>query len=471
MTRDARAFDLNIERVLEDWTVVHALREVIANALDESALTGTAEPVVYADGDGWHVRDWGRGLEYAHLTQNENIEKLDNPDRVIGKFGVGLKDALATFDRKKVLVSIRSRHADITVARVQKHGFESVKTLHAMVGPASDPSIEGTDVLLTGRAVTESAVAAAKALFLQFSDAETIGATRFGQVLRPTGPAKIYVNGLQVATEEAFLFSYNITSSTKKLRQALNRERSNVGRSAYTDRVKDILLACEDTPVVDGLVRDLAGFSAGDQHDETRWRDVGLHACKALNTARRVLFVTASELTTAKEVVERARDDGCEIIVVPDDIRRALPNLTDAAGNRIRDLDEYKREWDESFTFDFVDRAGLTAAEQAVWDELPRILEARGGVPRRVRDIRISQTMRLERARFKEAVGVWDPAERMIVIKRSQLTSVESLAGTVLHEIVHAVSGAPDISAEFEEELTRELGTIVARRLGNVVSD
>jgi hypothetical protein len=32
-----REFDLNIERVLENWTVAHALREVIANALDEQA--------------------------------------------------------------------------------------------------------------------------------------------------------------------------------------------------------------------------------------------------------------------------------------------------------------------------------------------------------------------------------------------------------------------------------------------------
>ena len=38
-----REFDLNIERVLENWTVAHALREVIGNALDEQALTGTRE--------------------------------------------------------------------------------------------------------------------------------------------------------------------------------------------------------------------------------------------------------------------------------------------------------------------------------------------------------------------------------------------------------------------------------------------
>ena len=37
-----QAFDLNIEKVLEHWTVAFAIRELIANALDEQALTGTA---------------------------------------------------------------------------------------------------------------------------------------------------------------------------------------------------------------------------------------------------------------------------------------------------------------------------------------------------------------------------------------------------------------------------------------------
>ncbi len=47
-----REFDLNIERVLENWAVAHALREVIANALDEQALTGTREPKIFRDGEG-----------------------------------------------------------------------------------------------------------------------------------------------------------------------------------------------------------------------------------------------------------------------------------------------------------------------------------------------------------------------------------------------------------------------------------
>lgn len=37
-------FDLNMEEVLEAWGPADAVRELLANALDEQALTGTAEP-------------------------------------------------------------------------------------------------------------------------------------------------------------------------------------------------------------------------------------------------------------------------------------------------------------------------------------------------------------------------------------------------------------------------------------------
>ena len=38
-----KKFDLNIEEVLEDWEVYHAIREIIANAIDEQLLTNTKE--------------------------------------------------------------------------------------------------------------------------------------------------------------------------------------------------------------------------------------------------------------------------------------------------------------------------------------------------------------------------------------------------------------------------------------------
>ena len=467
-----REFDLNIERVLENWTVAHALREVIANALDEQALTGSREPQIFRDANGgWHVRDWGRGLRYEHLTQNENKEKLAHPDQVVGKFGVGLKDALATFDRHRIAVSIRSRHGDITTGKQTKHGFDDIQTLHALITDPSDPGFIGTEFIMHGTALGERQVEEAKALFLRYSGDEELGVTPFGTVLRRKdnrGRARIYVNGLRVAEEENFLFSYNITSPTAALRRALNRERSNVGRSAYTDRVKSILLACNQDEVIDALVADLQNYERGTQHDETQWLDVGLHACKQLNARRKVIFLTAFELAYAADFVRRARDDGYEFIVVPETIRRKLPGLRDALGNPMRDLDRYRSEWEDSFRFTFVDPSDFNDTERAVWEALPRIFEARGGRPRHVTDVRVSETMRLMEGRYQEAVGVWEPAEGQIIVKRTQLQSLAKFAGTVVHELSHALSGAPDMSLEFEQQLTEELGGIVSRSIANI---
>ncbi len=383
-----REFDLNIERVLEDWTVAHALREVIANALDEQALTGTPEPQIFEDAGGrWHVRDWGRGLRYEHLTQNENREKLAHADKVVGKFGVGLKDALATFDRHHISVEIKSRHGDITTGIQAKHGFTDVRTLHALISDPADPDFAGTEFILHGDQLGEKQVQEAKALFLHYAGDEVIGATPAGTVLQQAdgeARARIYVNGLRVAEEDNFLFSYNITSPTAALRRALNRERSNVGRGAYTDRVKAILLSCEHEEVIDALIADLQKYERGTQHDETRWLDVGLHACRQLNARRKVIFLTAYELALAPAFVQRAV---------------------------------------------------------------------------------VSETMRLMDGRYQEAVGVWEPADGEIIVKRTQLRSVAMFAATVLHELSHALSDAPDVSLEFEEKLTQELGAVVAQQL------
>jgi hypothetical protein len=242
---EARKFDLNIEKILEDWDVPDALREIIANGMDEGLLSGNEKLDIFKDKEGcWHIRDYGRGLRYEHLTQKEDEEKLGNP-HVIGKFGIGLKDALATFDRKKIRVLIRSKYGDITLGKSVKYGFEDVTTLHAYIAPASDGKFVGTEFVLGN--CKDRDMDRAKDLFLKFSGEKVLEHTQFGDVLqKKEKTARIYINGVKCAEEENFLFSYNITSLTKAIRKSLNRERTNVGRTAYSDRVKSILLCCKD---------------------------------------------------------------------------------------------------------------------------------------------------------------------------------------------------------------------------------
>jgi hypothetical protein len=166
-----KKFDLNIEKVLEDWEVYHAVREVIANALDEQALTNTSEIKIVKEKGEWHIRDFGRGIKYEHLTQNECDEKLKNPEKVIGKFGVGLKDAFATFDRKNIKVLIKSKFSDITLGKSSKADFEDITTLHALVSEPSNPKMKGTDFILRG--IKDKDIELAKEFFLKFSSSAT----------------------------------------------------------------------------------------------------------------------------------------------------------------------------------------------------------------------------------------------------------------------------------------------------------
>ena len=52
------------------------------------------------------------------------------------------------------------------------------------------------------------------------------------------------------------------------MNRALNRERTNVGRTAYADRVKNMLLASNSGDVAETLADDLMRIERGTSHDE-----------------------------------------------------------------------------------------------------------------------------------------------------------------------------------------------------------
>lgn len=459
-----KKFDLNIEEILEDWEVYHAVREVIANAIDEQLLTKTEDVEIFKDSKGkWHIRDYGRGLKYEHLTQKEDPEKLRNP-HVIGNFGIGLKDAFATFDRKGVKVFLKSKYGDMTLSKSQKHYFEDIITLHACISSSSDPNFAGTEFVFDG--VRDEDIKKAKDLFLRFSGERVIETTKYGDVLKKKGRvARIYVNGVKVAEEENFLLSYNITSLTRAIRKALNRERSNVGRSAYSGRVKSILLSCNGKEIAENLVKDLKEYYTGEMHDELKWIDVQEHAVKILNATERVVFFTTEELMHDTNMVDEAKRSGYKIVTIPENLKQRIQGSKDIFGGLIRDLGQFYIEYDESFEFRFVDPNDLTPSERKNFEITNEILDLMGGRPRKIKEIKISGTMRKELGSFIEPNGVWQESAGRIIIKRSQLRSIKDYAGTLLHEVAHAISGTIDVTREFEDQLTGLLGIISSRAL------
>ena len=213
------------------------------------------------------------------------------------------------------------------------------------------------------------------------------------------------------------------------------------------------------------LVDDLKLFEKGTLHDELRWLDVSTHACKLLNAFEKVIFLIPDELLYAKNMVDLAKKDGYQVVTIPENIKSKIHGLRDISGNLIRDLDQYKEEWNASFRFKFITEKDMTKKELEVFKLTDEILNLVGGRPPQVVKIRISETMRLDPATYMECTGLWDEAILCIIIKRERLQSIEKYAGTLLHEIAHIVSDHADVSREFENQLTEYIGIITTKAL------
>ena len=88
-----------------------------------------------------------------------------------------------------------------------------------------------------------------------------------------------------------------------------------------------------------------------------------------------------------------------------------------------------------------------------------------GGIPKNVKHVKVSETMRPDIMSGYTPQGLWDGATNSIIVLRKQLASIEQFAGTLLHEIAHARTGYSDVSRDFETALTEMLGRVAASQL------
>src|SRR6266852_5877108 len=115
----------------------------------------------------------------------------------------------------------------------------------------------------------------AKSLFLKFAGEAILETNTYGQILqRRESGGRVYISGVFASEEPNFLFSYNITSLTDAMKKRLNRERLNVGRTTYADRVKAILKAAKSKTVEDLLVDQVGERATGEQCDEMTWIEI-----------------------------------------------------------------------------------------------------------------------------------------------------------------------------------------------------
>ncbi len=168
-------------------------------------------------------------------------------------------------------------------------------------------------------------------------------------------------------------------------------------------------------------------------------------------------------MQVAPDVVDHMRRDGYEVVMVSDAHKLKLDQQYEAGDTDLRTMEGFIAEFNQSFSYEFVERDELSEAERQIFDRSAEVLELVGVTGSAVPLIRVSETMRVG---FDTTDGVWDPALQSIVIKRSKLRSLADYAGTLLHEAAHATTGAFDVTREFEAVLTDYLGRVSDRAVG-----
>lgn len=455
-TDDALDFDLNIGKILENWEVYHALRELISNAVDETVVSGSKKDIeIKKINNSWHIRDYGRGLNYSHLIQSENSEKVNN-DNLIGRFGVGLKDALATLYRNDIQVKIVSRNGIITLKESYKYGFQDIITLHAEIVKNSNPSFVGTDIELTG--CSDEDIEKAKSLFVKFSNETVLSSTQYGDILERKGnTSNIYVNGVKVAEEPEFLFSYNITSLTKTLKKCLNRERDNVGRLAYTDRVKSIIKECKEPSVTGVLSEALQSLKNHSKNSELSWSDIIVYASVWLSkTNEDVLFLSSDDLNSDKDFVSKMRS-GFTLVVIPSNI---LPKIEELG---LLTKSVYMSQATSHLNVIFSDKNGLTDCEKEVYRKTKRILNLVGGALENTKGVRIVEQIYDRSWKRGKNVTYYVSASEELFILRSELESIQKYSISLVSAYIKCIGDLDESSPEFTMNLQAMLGTAISK--------
>lgn len=460
----SRKFDLNIEKILDNWEIYHAIREIISNALDEMTITQTQMIEIFKDSTGfWHIKDFGRGLKYQHLTQNENDEKK-HCKNVIGKFGVGLKDALAVLYKNNIPITILSNYGDISLAMCEKEGFADTFTLHAIIESPSNEQMTGTEFIL---GVSDDDIKKAKSLFLAFSSNKPLDKTIHGEIYERMNKecAYIYVHGVKVAEEANYLFDYNITKTNTALEKSLNRERSAVGRTAYSELIKKMLLNSKSSVVTEALIEELKKVPLGTNCDEISLTDVQVHAIKTYNEQKNLIFVSAFDsYDMSNDDKEKIKESGREVVIIPDNIFEKVKNMVDDSGKEIGTFETVIKEYNNNFTYQFVNEDQLTDEEACVWKKKEFVFSIYGN-EKYQNKVLISEN--INEMISGDTLGVYDSSLDTIIIKRTILTNSSLFCSVLFHELVHATTGYSDNNRSFENELGKIIGELSQKLLEN----
>ena len=108
-------------------------------------------------------------------------------------------------------------------------------------------------------------------------------------------------------------------------------------------------------------------------------------------------------------------------VSIPENLKGKTRGVKDLSEDSVVDIDQFVRNYNNSFEFTFVNPDKLNNKEKAIYRLTPMIIELYGQLPKKVTEIRISSTMRKDFFGESETLGCWNKKTSSIILARKTL--------------------------------------------------
>lgn len=410
------------------WSVQDAIRELISNALD----TGTKISIGVKDGKGYII-DKGDGIKKKHLLFGNS----DKSDSQIGQFGEGLKMASLVLARNKRSLRLITKGFEYRAKIERDTEFDSdVLVLYLK---KSKKRI-GTEIYFE---CSEKEMENTKNLFLEFNK-------KFKQIdngiYSPGG--YIFVNGVMLEKTNT-LYSYNLTDAKK----CLSRDRKSLNIDMAKLEISTIIGMCRNENFIADFLKDQDYY-----HFEQSLNIVISSLAKGIWKKVMQKIYPKHCIPTYTEYDLAAKDRGYTLLGdITETQRQILQQLGMPYSNVVAVL-----RGDEKIVKKRCSVKDLSEAGKRRWKTAIRKFKKLYG-EEVAKKVEIVEEFNYDEI-STDTLGYYNGRNDTVYILKELIEDecypFATLMGTLIHEHVHRISGAPDRTREFENALTDELGRL-----------
>lgn len=189
-----------------DWTLVEALRELVANGLDAQTQHSSSFGYSYLGSKRTlTLRNVGVKLPIDALYFGGS-EKADKTS-LIGKYGEGLKLAMLVIARTPGVRMRVVNGNELWTPAFEKDAKTGMESLVVRIKKTEE---ESSDFVITVSGVERDVWTKVRDLFLALKDAAVVWQSETGSILPKTEAGNIFVHGVKCATLTEFEYGYNI---------------------------------------------------------------------------------------------------------------------------------------------------------------------------------------------------------------------------------------------------------------------